>query len=186
MRKSLLSNKSMRIVTRFVIAICTNLCYSCFRYSSIFDVDTVVALSSYVQKPTPSLVALQPKKKNNGSKRYFYSELTLPPLVSIQNDPYSLLSKATTKQRVNSDDHYSHIFQSPSLYSVSDLPVIYTNDPKIVSRWLSDNIPSTGCTIGFDVEVSLAYTDTYIKSVEAIWKRMMRNECKERFRILVT
>lgn len=34
------------------------------------------------------------------------------------------------------------------------LPVVYTNDPKQVKDWLETNIPSHGCALGFDVEVS--------------------------------
>jgi len=41
----------------------------------------------------------------------------------------------------------------PTYSQMEELPVVYTNDPKVVSRWLCDNIPSTqGCVLGFDVE----------------------------------
>jgi len=33
------------------------------------------------------------------------------------------------------------------------LSVMYTNDPSQVSTWLSDHVPSEGCTLGFDLEV---------------------------------
>lgn len=33
------------------------------------------------------------------------------------------------------------------------IPVLYTNNPNIVYKWLSDHLPSEGCTLGFDVEV---------------------------------
>lgn len=36
------------------------------------------------------------------------------------------------------------------------LPVVYTNDPSSVYKWLSNNLPFDGCTIGFDVEVSVS------------------------------
>lgn len=42
-----------------------------------------------------------------------------------------------------------------SEYTGRQIPVTYTNDPKSVYRWFSDNLPHTGCTIGFDVEVCL-------------------------------
>jgi hypothetical protein len=34
------------------------------------------------------------------------------------------------------------------------LPVTYTNNPKIVSQWLSNHVPSSNGILGFDVEVS--------------------------------
>jgi hypothetical protein len=33
------------------------------------------------------------------------------------------------------------------------LPVLYTNDPKMVNRWLTENIPMDVTAIGFDTEV---------------------------------
>jgi hypothetical protein len=33
------------------------------------------------------------------------------------------------------------------------LPVLYTNDPKQVTKWLIDNVPKSGCILGFDTEV---------------------------------
>jgi hypothetical protein len=34
------------------------------------------------------------------------------------------------------------------------IPVLYTNNPNVVYKWLSDHVPTEGCTLGFDVEVS--------------------------------
>jgi hypothetical protein len=45
-----------------------------------------------------------------------------------------------------------------SEYTGRQIPVMYTNDPKSVYRWFSDNLPHAGCTIGFDVEVCLKAT----------------------------
>ena len=37
----------------------------------------------------------------------------------------------------------------------SRIPVLYTNDPAHLRRWLAKNIPADGCcSIGFDIEVS--------------------------------
>jgi hypothetical protein len=64
--------------------------------------------------------------------RYFAQESMLPPLPRIDVDNSVIPSR-------ESDRHLS---------------VLYTNDPKMVSRWLSDNIGNDGCTLGFDLEVS--------------------------------
>jgi hypothetical protein len=65
--------------------------------------------------------------------RYFAQESMLPPLPRIDVDNSVI----------------------PSRESDRDLSVLYTNDPKMVSRWLSDNIGNDGCTLGFDLEVSI-------------------------------
>jgi hypothetical protein len=66
--------------------------------------------------------------------RYFAQESMLPPLLRIG---------------VDGDNSVT-----PTRESDRDLSVLYTNDPKMVSRWLSDNIGTNGCTLGFDLEVS--------------------------------
>lgn len=38
------------------------------------------------------------------------------------------------------------------------IPALYTNDPVAVATWLENNVPSNGCMIGFDVEVSREQT----------------------------
>jgi hypothetical protein len=68
--------------------------------------------------------------------RYFAQESMLPPLLRIDVDVDVDNSVTPTRE----SDRY--------------LSVLYTNDPKMVSRWLSDNIGTDGCTLGFDLEVS--------------------------------
>lgn len=60
--------------------------------------------------------------------RYFTRELELPPL--------QLIAEGTAKNE----------------YTKS-LPLLYTNDPKIVSSWLGEQISHGGCILGLDVEV---------------------------------
>jgi hypothetical protein len=66
------------------------------------------------------------------STRYFNNEILLPPLICCAN-----IAHGTTTP------HASNM-----------LHVQYTNHPMVVTRWFADNIPQTGCTVGFDVEVS--------------------------------
>jgi hypothetical protein len=68
-------------------------------------------------------------RRNGGSSRYFTGEIQLPSLY-VDNDIIT-----------NTNDEKN------------DLHVLYTNDPGQVSLWLADHVPSTGCTLGFDVEV---------------------------------
>lgn len=63
------------------------------------------------------------------SSRYFTGEALLPPLERLDDG---------NNDKTNSDGMLS---------------VMYTNDPSQVSTWLSDHVPSAGCTLGFDVEV---------------------------------
>lgn len=44
-------------------------------------------------------------------------------------------------------------YSSPSPHARS-LPVMYTNDPRRISDWLSEHLPSSNGILGFDVEVS--------------------------------
>lgn len=79
-------------------------------------------------------VAFEPHVRQ--STRYFSAELMLPPLPPV---------------------HYSSSFDSSheSTHGSSQcrsIPVVYTNSPLTISKWLSENISSAGCTLGFDVE----------------------------------
>ena len=82
-------------------------------------------------------LALTPRlAKKSREARYFTDECLIPPL-----EPYNTYENITT--------HSDKIHLGP-------LPVVYTNDPRTVAQWLSEHVqPSRGCTIGFDVEVSI-------------------------------
>lgn len=75
-------------------------------------------------------------RRHGSDSRYFTVEDVLPPLQAFPaasaNDalPYRQRSKVTKKP----------------------LPIVYTNDPKQVSQWLCQHIPSSGGLLGFDVE----------------------------------
>lgn len=90
-------------------------------------------------------VAFTPKSKRRES-RYFAENHLLPPL-----------SRFNAMVSSNATSVCSDLVSESSSF---DLPVLYTNDPQKVGHWLRDNVPCTGCTLGFDVEVSIV-----IKSV---------------------
>lgn len=75
--------------------------------------------------------------RSESSGRYFTKDGMLPPLVSLS----AVRSNQTTSVPYVEDEGRS-------------IPVVYTNDPCSVEEWLSENLPTNGCTIGFDVEVS--------------------------------
>ena len=84
----------------------------------------------------------------------FSMERTLPPLASINNQPVStarsMLSNATIGMGAPT------LWNVPSSFSdhkEENLKVLYTNDPKEINRWLTENLSMDGCTIGFDTEV---------------------------------
>ncbi|CAB9521512.1 Exonuclease [Seminavis robusta] len=107
--------------------------------------------------------------------RFFAVEHILPPLASIAATPRprhrTTLSRNGTMHtgtailgghRNNGTDfgssrqdtiHRQHIQHYISDHDDKDaLPVLYTNDPKVLNRWLADNIPMEPCVIGFDTE----------------------------------
>lgn len=61
--------------------------------------------------------------------RYFTKELELPPLQPMADAP------------------------AHNVVYTKSLPLIYTNDPKVVSSWLGEQISHGGCILGLDVEV---------------------------------
>jgi hypothetical protein len=67
--------------------------------------------------------------------RYFEELVWAPPLNPVEGGTYAATAAARTP------------------YAQANLPILYTNDPKAVSRWLSDHVPRDGCVLGFDVEV---------------------------------
>lgn len=73
---------------------------------------------------------------SSGESRYFQTRLTLPPL-ERSDDILPMLEFG--------DD-----------FGVSSLPVLYTNDPKVATRWLEEHVAVEGCTLGFDVEVRVS------------------------------
>ena len=69
------------------------------------------------------------------STRYFSADLILPPLPVV---------------------HFSSLDSAPETANggiiCKSIPVIYTNSPRTISKWLTENISTDGCTLGFDVE----------------------------------
>jgi len=81
------------------------------------------------------------------STRYFTDKGLLPPLKGRGLQPFALNQTSDTATLPYTTDTSSVL----SLHG-SSVPVTYTNNPKSVYRWLSDNLPYEGCTVGFDVE----------------------------------
>jgi hypothetical protein len=73
--------------------------------------------------------------------RYFTQHGMLPPLALCV--PNAVATNSTT-------------IASSEQQAGGSLPVVYTNDPSSVYKWLSNNLPFDGCSIGFDVEVSVS------------------------------
>lgn len=78
-------------------------------------------------------VVVAPQVRQN--TRYFSAELMLPPLPLAD---YSSFESPAESSNIG-------------LHSRS-IPVVYTNSPVTISRWLSENVSSPGCVLGFDVE----------------------------------
>jgi hypothetical protein len=76
-----------------------------------------------------------------GTHRFFTEGGVLPPLTRSES---TLVSPNETQSIIPYSEE-----------TARQIPVTYTNDPKSVYRWFSDNLPYTGCTIGFDIEVCL-------------------------------
>lgn len=70
------------------------------------------------------------------NSRYFTEELILPPLPLV---------------RIPSSDLTSAAIPYGGCHGRA-IPAVYTNSPLTISNWLSENISSSGCIIGFDVE----------------------------------
>ena len=119
---------------------------------------------------------MQPTPTTTASSRYFTEVGELPPLLSIggksqgvhrggdyKSDESSLsFGSNETNQLIlpytdSLDDEILAAIGGGQQVPSSAVPVTYTNDPKTVYKWFSDNLPYAGCTIGFDVEVCFAH-----------------------------
>jgi len=88
-------------------------------------------------------LSLPAQPRREAASRYFTEYFEFPPLERCTTDS----SSSNINQKGN------RVMKRPNL------PVLYTNDPKSVSHWLSDNVPRSGCTLGFDMEVSVLLTN---------------------------
>lgn len=88
---------------------------------------------------------------------FFALERTLPPLASTQDrlsPSRRMLPNATIGMGSPSTWTLPYSNRQEDLHGEQDnLQVLYTNDPKEINRWLTDNLSMDGCTIGFDTEV---------------------------------
>lgn len=100
--------------------------------------------------PRRLLVKYHTRRQN----RYFTQESLLPPLQRVV-----VANVQRHQHNTNNNNNNTMITSSSSSSSSSttdytrSIPVMYTNDPASVARWLEENVPSHGCTLGFDVEV---------------------------------
>lgn len=81
--------------------------------------------------PSWGALAFSTRQTNARETRYFTEECLIPPIQRCSNE------SQTAADSIN----------------VEALPVVYTNDPKAVSRWIANHVPSEGCVLGFDLEV---------------------------------
>lgn len=81
--------------------------------------------------PSWGALAFSTRQTNERETRYFTEECLIPPIQRCSNE------SQTAADSIN----------------VEALPVVYTNDPKAVSRWIANHVPSEGCVLGFDLEV---------------------------------
>jgi hypothetical protein len=92
---------------------------------------------------TPGVV---PHITSNG--RYFVQTGILPPLAPVSTiTSLSLPSNDTSAATIARVVSYSDV-------ACGNVPVTYTNNPRVVDEWLCRNIPYDGCVVGFDIEVS--------------------------------
>lgn len=87
----------------------------------------------------------------NISGRYFVQTGVLPPLSPVAT------TRTTTEQLSQSSNGTTHATIARQTYcddTVGNIPVVYTNNPKAVDKWLCTNLPYDGCILGFDIEVS--------------------------------
>ena len=113
-------------------------------------------------KPPPLNNKLEPLKQatslnivplQSSSTRYFTSVGVLPPLPRVEDQ------KSNTNRRIRSKKKNSKDTIATSPQGQGDVSVTYTNNPKVVTDWLDQNLPKNeGCVIGFDVEVSQIYS----------------------------
>ena len=110
------------------------------------------------QTPPPLNNKLEPQQQatslnmvplQSSSTRYFTSVGVLPPLPRVE------YQKSNTNRRIRSKKKNSKDTIATSPQGQGDVSVTYTNNPKVVTDWLDQNLPKNeGCFIGFDVEVS--------------------------------
>ena len=86
-------------------------------------------------QPSADALSSPAQPRRETASRYFTEYFEYPPL-----------------ERCSSSDMNNEV--NRVVMTRANLPVLYTNDPKSVSHWLSDNVPRSGCTLGFDMEVS--------------------------------
>jgi hypothetical protein len=103
------------------------------------------SVSSYSSEGLPRRKSIR-QCTSSTSSRYFTFEGILPALQSVRNE--------AAARAINSTFAHVHtvINNNDNQYG-APTPVTYTNNPLTVSRWLQDNIPTDGATIGLDVEV---------------------------------
>ena len=99
---------------------------------------------------------------NHKDTPFFALERRLPPLSPIQTRRSTLPAQYSTNQGgpANETTTLTIPYSSSCQEEVVDdpagpqaLPVLYTNCPKRLNRWLVDHVPMEACAIGFDTEV---------------------------------
>lgn len=104
-----------------------------------FEIMFVRVLPLYLIVLVPAEVFsldVQTGLQSRRNSRYFTEELILPPLPLVQTQS----SELTSVSIPYGGSHNRAI------------PAIYTNSPLTISNWLAENVSTSGCILGFDVE----------------------------------
>jgi hypothetical protein len=99
--------------------------------------------------------------------RYFVRTGILPPLTPV-----------ATIARLPKPSNDTMIAQALfSSVEVGNIPVTYTNNPRVVDDWLCENLPIDGGVIGFDIEVSHRKQQTNMQCPWQVFKT--KGSCDE-------
>lgn len=100
------------------------------------------AFASARREIVPALAFSVTNRIKHREARYFTVKDCLPPLETMPSSSLPSYSNSTFTMTMP----YSDTTSEP-------LPVVYSNDPKVLNRWLVDHVPMEGCAVGFDTEV---------------------------------
>ena len=110
----------------------------------------------YLVKAMVFITTSSSSSSRTSNNRYFTQHSILPRLDKMESSwsfSNETTSLPTTTATTTSTVPYSE-------YTGREIPVVYTNDPKSVYSWFTENLSTNGCVVGFDVEVSCKEIET--------------------------
>ena len=126
----------------------------------------------------PRLSRRRTKDNNNNMTPFFAVERMLPPLSPIRmrrptlpsqystspgGGPANGTSTLTIPYSSSARDEEMLEYDPPSGgVDPQALPVLYTNCPKQLNRWLVEHVPMEACAIGFDTEVGFCFRSCFV------------------------